>query len=67
MKSVLTDIFQRTLAPLTGESHACLRLDNVTPVEDQQTLKAPAATALIVGLATINTTRCAFLPHPRFA
>lgn len=50
MKSVLSDIFQRTLAPLNGESHTCLRLDNVTPVEDQQTLKAPAATALIIGV-----------------
>ena len=50
MKSILSDIFQRTLAPLAGETHACLRLDHISPVEDQQSLKAPAGTALIFGL-----------------
>jgi hypothetical protein len=50
MKKVIYDIFQRTLTSLTKETHACLRLENVSPVEDQQTLKAPAGTALILGL-----------------
>ncbi len=50
MKTVLSDIFGRTLAPLADETHACLRLDQLSPVEDQQTLKAPTGTALILGI-----------------
>jgi methylase of polypeptide subunit release factors len=50
MKNILSDIFQRTLASLAGETHACLRLDHISPVEDQQSLKAPTGTALILGL-----------------
>lgn len=49
MKTVLSDIFTRTLAPLADDSHACLRLDQLSPVEDQQTLRAVAGTALILG------------------
>ena len=51
MKSVLADIFQRTLAPLAEETHECLRLEHISPVEDQQSLQAPVGTALIIGLA----------------
>jgi len=50
MKRVLSDIWQRTLAPLADESHAYLRLDYVSPVEDHQSLRAPIGTALILGL-----------------
>ena len=50
MKNILSDIFQRTLASLAGETHACLRLNHISPVEDQQSLKAPTGTALILGL-----------------
>ncbi len=50
MKNILSDIFQRTLASLGGETHVCLRLDHISPVEDQQSLKAPTGTALILGL-----------------
>ena len=49
MKDVLSDIFERSLAALDGDKHSCLRLDQVTSVEDHATLKAPAATALILG------------------
>jgi type I restriction enzyme M protein len=50
MKNVLSDIFHRTLAPLINETHPCLRIDNFSPVEDQQSLKAPVGTALILGI-----------------
>ncbi len=50
MKTVLSDIFSRTLAPLADETHACLCLDQLSAVEDQQTLKAPTGTALILGI-----------------
>jgi hypothetical protein len=50
MKDVLADIFTRSLAPLTGGQHACLRVEQVSPVEDNQTLKAPAGTAFIIGV-----------------
>jgi hypothetical protein len=50
MKDILSDIFQRTLASMASEAHACLRLDHISPVEDQQTLKAPMGTALILGI-----------------
>ena len=50
MKTVLADIFGRTLAPLANDAHACLRLDHVSAVEDQQTLRAVAGTALILGM-----------------
>lgn len=49
MKTILSDIFARTLAPLADDAHACLRLDHFSPVEDQQTLRAAAGTALILG------------------
>lgn len=50
MKTILSDIFARTLAPLADDAHACLRLDQLSPVEDQQTLRAAAGTALILGI-----------------
>lgn len=50
MKTVLSDIFARTLAPLANDAHACLRLDQQSPVVDQQTLRAAAGTALILGI-----------------
>ena len=50
MKDVLVDIFTRMLAPITDEQHSCLRVDQVSPVEDNQTLKVPIGTALIVGI-----------------
>jgi len=50
MKEVLSDIFDRSLAPLIGNNHPCLRLDQVSPVEDHTTLGAPAGTALILGV-----------------
>jgi len=50
MKTVLADIFTRTLAPLADDTHACLRLDQVSAVEDQQSLGAAAGTALILGM-----------------
>jgi type I restriction enzyme M protein len=50
MKTVLADIFDRTLAPLANDAHACLRLDHISAVEDQQTLRAVAGTALILGM-----------------
>lgn len=49
MKDVLADIFTRSLAPLSNGQHPCLRVEQVTPVEDNQTLKAPIGTALVVG------------------
>lgn len=33
MKDVLTDVFDRFLAPLREGGHGCLRLGNVGPVE----------------------------------
>jgi len=50
MKDVLADIFKRSLAPLSSGQHACLRVEQVSAVEDNQTLKAPVGTALIVGV-----------------
>ena len=50
MKDVLTDIFNRSLAPLSSGQHACLRVEQVSAVEDNQTLKTPVGTALIVGV-----------------
>jgi len=50
MKDVLADIFNRSLAPLSSGQHACLRVEQVSAVEDNQTLKAPVGTALIVGV-----------------
>ena len=35
---------------LPSGQHACLRVEQVSPVEDNQTLKAPVGTALIVGV-----------------
>ena len=50
MKDVLVDIFNRSLASLSvGQKNGCLRLDSVNPVEDNQTLRAPLGTALILG------------------
>lgn len=50
MRTVLADIFLRTLAPLTGDTHTCLCIDQVSPVEDQQALRTAAGTALIIGV-----------------
>jgi len=49
MKSVLADIFTRSLAPLSSGQHECLRVEQINPVEDNQTIKAPIGAALIVG------------------
>ncbi len=49
MKHVLADIFNRVLSPLSTAQHSCLQVEQVSPVEDNQTLKAPVGTALIVG------------------
>ena len=50
MRTVLTDIFHRTLATLAGDTQTCLRIDQTSPVEDQQSLHAAAGTALILGI-----------------
>jgi len=49
MRTILSDIFTRTLAPLTDNTHACLGLDQISPVEDQQILRASVGTAIIFG------------------
>lgn len=49
MKDVLADILTRSLAPLTNGSHPCLRVEQVSAVEDNQTLKAPVGTVLVAG------------------
>lgn len=50
MKSVLSDIFERSLAPLAGDKHPCLRIDQISAVEDYTSLGNPAGTALIIGV-----------------
>lgn len=50
MKKVLADIFTRSVALLSSDHYACLRVKNVSAVEDNPTLKAPIGTALIVGI-----------------
>lgn len=50
MKSVLADIFERTLAPLADNNHPCLRRDQFSAVEDNTTLRAPVGTVLILGI-----------------
>lgn len=49
MKDVLADIFTRSLAPLADDQHACLRMEQVSAVEENQALKVPIGTVLIVG------------------
>ena len=49
MKNVLADIFSRILSPLSSGQHSCLRVEQVSPVDDNQTLNARIGTALIVG------------------
>src|SRR5262244_10004 len=49
MKDVLADIFSRILSPLSTAQHSCLQVEQLSPVEDNQTLKAQIGTALLVG------------------
>ncbi|OGL45207.1 MAG: hypothetical protein A2161_21335, partial [Candidatus Schekmanbacteria bacterium RBG_13_48_7] len=49
MKDVLSDIFTRCLAVIQTGKYNCLSIQNITPIEDNQTLNAPVGTALILG------------------
>jgi hypothetical protein len=49
MKSVLADIFSRSLALLSSGEHRCLAAEQVSQVDDNATLKTPVGAALIVG------------------
>jgi hypothetical protein len=49
MKDVLSDIFTRTLSPVLTAPDSCLQLEHLNPVEDNQSLKVPIGTVLIIG------------------
>ncbi|MFH1932587.1 MAG: N-6 DNA methylase [Pseudomonadota bacterium] len=49
MKDVVEDIFTRCLGSISSGQQSCLRVDHLSPVEDNKTLKTPLGTALILG------------------
>ena len=61
MKSVLSDIIKRILAPLADNNHPSLRLDQFSAVEEHTSLRAPAGTALILGVDGIRAEPVALL------